>query len=362
MERKSLIGLPFAELMRYFKAYDLTAMQARQTWEWMYRHGVRYFKDMTNLSLSVRKQLEQVYSCERLPVQYNKTSTDGTQKWLFRLENTENSADDTTFEAIETVFIPEETRATICLSSQVGCALQCRFCRTGTQGYTRNLTLYEIVAQVLSVKDAIDDWPKDPLTHRLKNIVFMGMGEPLLNYEALKKVLEIFMDPHGLAFSRHRITVSTSGITPMLERLARECRVPLALSLHASSEALRSDLMPINEHYPLKDLMQAVRMYPALSGTDKVTIEYALLKGINDSPADARALLSLLRGIPAKVNLLTLNPWEGAPFTPSSPQIYATFSRILTQGGIDCFRRRSRGQDILAACGQLRANKVYSTS
>jgi 23S rRNA (adenine2503-C2)-methyltransferase len=303
-----------------------------------------------------------MYSLERLSVQQERVSNDGTRKWLFSLPNEANQCDSLASEmSIETVCIPEERRITACLSSQVGCALQCHFCRTGTMPLQQNLTTHALVAQVLHIKDVFQDWPQYRKTRRLTHIVFMGMGEPLLNYAAVREALTLLMDPHGLAFSRHRITVSTSGIVPVLASLARDCRVPLALSLHAPSDVLRSQLMPINEVYPLKDLMQAVRLYPRQSGTVRVTMEYVLLKGVNDRPAEARELRALLRGLPVKVNLLTFNPWAGAPFDPSSEEATLAFAQILAQGGIDCFRRRARGQDILAACGQLRAGTAQMT-
>jgi 23S rRNA (adenine2503-C2)-methyltransferase len=309
---------------------------------------------MTNLPLSVRHQLEERYSLARLPVLQELASRDGARKWLFSLSRL---AHDDVSPAIETVFIPDGKRATVCLSSQVGCPLQCRFCRTGTQHWERNLTPCEILAQVLSVKDSLKDWPKDGERRQLTNVVMMGMGEPLLNYEAVKEALVILTDQRGLAFSRHRITVSTSGIVPMLAPLAQDCGTLLAVSLHAPSDDLRSQLMPINNTYSLKELMEAIRAYPAMSKTRKVTIEYVLLGGVNDGPAEARALLTLLRNLPVKVNLLTFNAWQGAPFVPSSAKTRALFAQILTRGGIDCFRRRARGQDILAACGQLCARK-----
>ncbi|MDR2417017.1 MAG: 23S rRNA (adenine(2503)-C(2))-methyltransferase RlmN [Holosporales bacterium] len=354
--------MPWTKMCAQFEELGLTLLQARQTWDWVYRQGALSFEAMTNLPLAVRYRLEELYSLERLPTFQEHLSCDGTRKWVFSLPGgsdapTQLSSIPSAHTAsIETVFIPEEKRATVCLSSQVGCSLRCCFCRTGTRLFERNLTPHELVSQVLHVKDKFADWPQHSKTRYLTHIVMMGMGEPLLNYEAVKEALALLLDPHGLAFSRHRITVSTSGIVPVLASLARDCRVPLTLSLHAPSDTLRSQLMPVNDVYPLKELMRAVHAYPQMSKTKYVTIAYVLLKGVNDSQAEARALLSLLQGLPAKVNLLTFNAWKGAPFAPSSAGVCATFSRILTQGGIDCFRRRTRGRDILAACGQLRAD------
>jgi 23S rRNA (adenine2503-C2)-methyltransferase len=346
----SLVGLPWDKLRLLLAEEGLSSVQGRQVWEWIYRHGVHHFSAMTNLSLAVRQRLTARYSLARPPLQEELLSHDGTRKWLFRLSSAPQ-------ETIETVLIPEKHHITLCLSSQVGCPLQCRFCRTGTQGFRRNLTPQEIVAQVFFAKDALKDWGSDFTQRRLTHIVLMGMGEPLLNAEAVREALKIFLDPYGGNFSRHKVTVSTVGILPELAPLS-SFRVPLTLSLHAPTEALRTSLMPINAQYSLKEIRQVLQTYPVMSQTAKVTVAYILLKDANDSPKEAHALRAFLQDLSVKVNLLSFNPWEGVPFATSSERASRAFAQILRQGGIDCFRRRSRGQDILAACGQLRSEMV----
>jgi 23S rRNA (adenine2503-C2)-methyltransferase len=276
-------------------------------------------------------------------------SIDGTRKWLLRFPDGEE---------IETVHIPEEDRGTLCVSSQVGCTLTCSFCHTGTQRLVRNLAAEEIVAQVMIARDELGEWPSPKDDRQLTNIVLMGMGEPLYNYENVAAALKIVMDPEGLSISRRKITLSTSGVVPMIRRCGAELAVNLAISLHAVRDEIRDQLVPLNRKYPIAELLAACRTYPGASNARRITFEYVMLKGINDSPGDARELVRLLAGIPAKVNLIPFNPWPGAPFECSSDEAIAVFSDIVFASGYSAPVRAPRGRDILAACGQLKSASV----
>ena len=296
-----------------------------------------------------RARLATRYELRRPALSHALVSADGTRKWLLRFDDGHE---------VETVHIPEEDRGTLCVSAQVGCTLTCSFCHTGTQRLVRNLTAAEIVAQVVVARDALGEWPSPPLDRQLTNIVLMGMGEPLYNYDNVAAALQTVMDPEGLAISRRRITLSTAGVVPMLRRCGEELGVKLAVSLHAVRDDIRDVLVPLNRKYPIAELLDACRNYPGLSNARRITFEYVMLKGINDSPADARQLVRLLAGIPAKVNLIPFNPWPGAPYECSTAGAIKAFSDILFAAGYSAPVRTPRGRDILAACGQLKSDSV----
>ena len=352
--KPGLIGLDRAELEVALGSLGLPAFRARQVWHWLYHRGVTSFEAMTTLAKPVRALLAERFSIERPEVTRDQESADGTRKWLIRMPDGQE---------IETVHIPEEDRGALCVSSQVGCTLTCRFCHTGTQPLVRNLGAPEILAQILTARDALGEWPPvgtnpNEETSTLTNIVMMGMGEPLYNYENVSKALKIAMDGEGIAVSKRRITLSTSGVVPMMKHCGEELGVNLAVSLHAVTDALRDELMPINRKYPIAELMEACRTYPGASNARRITFEYVMLNGINDDLADARALVKLLRGIPAKVNLIPFNPWPGSGFECSSRSRIERFAQVLLDAGYASPIREPRGRDILAACGQLRSESL----
>jgi len=349
--RRSLIGVGRDELAAELAALGEPAFRAKQLWHWIYHRGGRDFAAMTTLAKSLREKLSERFTLARPAIARGQISTDGTRKWLLRFADGNEA---------ETVFIPEEDRGALCVSSQVGCALRCAFCHTGTQSKVRNLDAGEIVGQILLARDEIGEWPAPPGGRLLSNIVMMGMGEPLDNFDNVAKALKIVMDGEGIAISKRRITLSTAGIVPMIGRCGAELGVNLAISLHAVRDDLRDDLVPINRKYPLRDLMAACRAYPGLSNARRITFEYIMLKGVNDSPADARELLRLVRGIPTKFNLIPFNPWPGAPFECSDDETIARFSQIIFDAGYAAPVRTPRGRDILAACGQLRSDSIRS--
>jgi 23S rRNA (adenine2503-C2)-methyltransferase len=347
--RKNLVGLDRAELEAEIAGLGEPAFRARQLWHWIYHRGATDFAAMTSLAKDFRERLGARYVIARPQVTVARQSVDGTRKWLLKFEDGQE---------IETVHIPEEDRGTLCVSSQVGCTLSCKFCHTGTQKLVRNLEAAEILGQVMMARDALGEWPSPKDERLLSNIVMMGMGEPLYNYENVAKALKIVMDGEGISISKRRITLSTAGVVPMIERCGRELGVNLAISLHAVTDELRDRIVPLNKKYPIAELLEACRNYPGLSNARRITFEYVMLKGVNDSPADARALLRLLRDIPAKVNLIPFNPWPGAPFECSSQTAIETFSQILFDAGYASPVRTPRGQDIMAACGQLKSESV----
>ena len=324
-------------------------MRTRQFWNWIYVHGARDFDAMTNLAKPFRRLMADHFSLTRPEIVSEQISSDGTRKWLLR-----------TGPGIEfeTVFIPEPGRGTLCVSSQVGCTLNCRFCHTGTQKLVRNLTAGEIVGQVMIARDALGDWPSAGKNRRLTNVVMMGMGEPLYNFDNVKAALAIVADGDGLAISKRRITLSTAGVVPMIPRAGAEIGSALAISLHATRDELRDVLVPLNRKYPIAELMTAVRAYPGLSNARRVTFEYAMLKDVNDSLADARQLVRLVAGIPAKINLIPFNPWPGAPYECSSWERIEKFAEVVNRAGYASPVRTPRGRDIMAACGQLRSESV----
>ena len=344
--RKSLVGLSREALAAELVAFGLEPFRARQLWHWIYHRGATGFGQMTTLAKPVRERLAESYHLPRPEIVRDLLSSDGTRKWLARMADGQE---------IETVHIPEEDRGTLCVSSQVGCTLTCRFCHTGTQRLVRNLTAAEIVGQVLLARDALGEWPAPPDGRLISNLVLMGMGEPLFNYEAVAGAVKIIMDGDGLAISKRRITLSTSGVVPMMQRCGTELGVNLAVSLHAVTDELRDRLVPINRKYPLAQLIAACHSYPGVTNARRITFEYVMLKGVNDSPADARALVKLLRGIPAKINLIPFNPWPDAPFECSTPQAVQVFGDIVNAAGYASPVRQPRGADIMAACGQLKS-------
>ena len=347
--RKTLIGLTRDELAAEMAALGEKPFRARQLWHWIYARGATDFDAMSNLAKGFRQRLAESYTIARPQISRAQQSVDGTCKWLLRLADGQE---------IEAVHIPEADRGALCVSSQVGCTLTCRFCHTGTQRLVRNLEAAEILGQMLHARDALDEWRKPHGERLFTNVVMMGMGEPLYNYDNVARALTIAMDPDGFALSRRRITLSTSGVVPVIRQCGEELGVNLAISLHAVTDELRNELVPLNKRYPLAELLQACRDYPGSSNARRITFEYVMLKGVNDTIADAHALVRLLKGIPAKVNLIPLNPWPGAPYECSSNNAIRRFSDIVMAAGYSSPVRTPRGQDIMAACGQLKSDSV----
>jgi 23S rRNA (adenine2503-C2)-methyltransferase len=352
--KTSLIGLTLAEMRTAILALGVEPkkanMRATQVWRWIYFFGARDFDMMSDIGKDLRGLLEAAHTLDRPEVIERLVSKDGTRKWLIR------SAPGVEF---ETVFIPDVARSgALCISSQVGCTLTCTFCHTGTQKLVRNLTAAEIVAQVMIARDDLDEWPSTAEDRALTNIVFMGMGEPLYNLDEVAKAIDLISDGEGLSIGRRRITVSTSGVVPQIEELGRRTGTMLAISLHATNDALRDVLVPLNKKYPLDQLMAAIKAYPGLNNSKRVTFEYVMLKGVNDSPAEARALVKMLKGVPAKVNLIPFNPWPGTDYVCSDWKTIHAFSDIVNAAGFSAPIRTPRGRDILAACGQLRSESV----
>ena len=363
--RPSLVGLTRAELAEALAEAGVPERQRRmrvgQLWNWIYVRGVRDFDAMTSVAKDLRAALAARYTLARPEVVAEQVSSDGTRKWLLRLPS--GTAGEKPHE-VECVYIPDTVRATLCTSSQVGCTLNCSFCHTGTQRLVRNLTAGEIVGQLMVARDRLGDWPGGtrptdgviPSGDRaVTNIVMMGMGEPLYNFDAVRDALLIVQDGDGLGLSRRRITLSTSGVVPMIARAGAEIGVMLAISLHAVNDTLRNELVPINRKYPIAELLDACRNYPGASNARRITFEYVMLKGVNDSLDDARALLKLLKGIPAKINLIPFNPWPGSRYECSDWEQIEKFSEVIFNAGYASPVRTPRGRDILAACGQLKS-------
>ena len=326
-------------------------MRAGQIWQWVYNKGVRDFAIMTNLAKSYREDLARQFVIEIPEVVSRQISEDGTRKYLVRIVGGHE---------VETVYIPEENRGTLCISSQVGCTLTCSFCHTGTQKLVRNLTAGEIVGQIMLVRDDLNEWPepgKSPNneTRLLSNVVLMGMGEPLYNFDAVRDAMKIAMDPEGLSLSRRRITLSTSGVVPQIAKTADEIGCLLAVSFHATTDDVRDKLVPINKKWNIATLLEELRAYPRLSNSERITFEYVMLAGINDSDEDAHRLVRLIHGIPTKINLIPFNEWPGAPYKRSSNNRIRAFSDIIHDAGYASPVRKSRGEDIMAACGQLKS-------
>jgi 23S rRNA (adenine2503-C2)-methyltransferase len=353
MSPTHLIGLSFDELKRALAEAGVPEkalpMRARQLWNWTYVHGARDFAAMSNLAKDFRALLAERFALTRPEIVTEQISSDGTRKWLLR---------GTGGAEFETVFIPEPGRGTLCVSSQVGCTLNCRFCHTGTQRLVRNLTPHEIVGQVMVARDALIDWPSTGENRRLTNVVMMGMGEPLYNFDNVKAALAIVADGDGLALSRRRITLSTAGVVPMIKRAGEEIGSSLAISLHAARDEVRDIIVPLNKKYPITGLLQACREYPGVSNARRITFEYVMLKGVNDSLADARELVKVIKGIPAKINLIPFNPWPGAPYECSDWAQIEKFAEIVNRAGYASPVRTPRGRDIMAACGQLKSESI----
>src|SRR5947209_2308439 len=345
----NLVGMGRAELAAEMARFGAEPFRASQLWHWMCYRGATDFAAMTSLAKGFRAQLAENYELRRPQISRALASTDGTRKWLLRFDDGQEA---------ETVHIPESDRGTLCVSSQVGCTLNCTFCHTGTQLLVRNLGAAEIVGQIMVARDALGEWPSPKDDRQLTNIVLMGMGEPLYNYDAVATAMRIVMDGEGLSISKRKITLSTSGVVPAIARCGSELGVNLAISLHAVTDELRDVLVPLNKKYPIAELLDACRNYPGSSNARRITFEYVMLKGVNDSPAEARALVALLRGIPAKVNLIPFNPWPGAPYECSTREAIKQFSDIVFEAGYSSPVRTPRGQDIMAACGQLKSDSI----
>jgi 23S rRNA (adenine2503-C2)-methyltransferase len=364
--RPSLVGLTREELKQKLAAAGVAErelrMRAGQLWHWIYFRGAQSFEEMSNVGKGLRRALAEAYTLDRPQVVSEQVSKDGTRKWLLRMAPTgplDKGAE------IECVYIPEVDRGTLCVSSQVGCTLTCSFCHTGTQRLVRNLTAAEIAAQLVVARDRLGDWPERAPPEGafvpsdggrfVSNVVFMGMGEPLYNVDNVVAAVAVMSDNEGLGLSRRRITVSTSGVVPQMRRLGAEANAMLAISLHAVRDDLRDTLVPLNRKYPIRDLLDACRNYPGVSNARRITFEYVMLKGVNDADADARELVRLLKGIPAKINLIPFNPWPGTKYACSDWERIEEFSEIVFRAGYASPVRTPRGRDILAACGQLKS-------
>lgn len=350
----NLIGLSRPELQAELEKLGEKAFRTKQLWHWIYWQGKTDFSEMTSLGKPLREKLENSgYTLNRPQIVRELNASDKTRKWLFKFEDGQS---------VETVYIPEDDRGAVCLSTQVGCPNGCVFCHTGSQKMVRNLTAGEITAQFMAARDSYGEWPSPAGEPRyLSNIVVMGMGEPLLNYENVKKALQIIMDPEGIALSRRRITLSTCGIVPVIPQVARDLGVKLAVSLHAPTNEIRDKIMPINRKYPLEELMAACREFQEIGGTRQyITMEYVMLDGINDSEADARELMRLVKGLAVKFNLIPFNEWAGCPFRCSSKTKIEKFAKILESRNYAAPVRQSRGQEIMAACGQLKTAAVQN--
>ncbi len=349
--RRELVGLSREALVAALAEVGEKPFRAKQVWHWIYHQGVTDFARMSTVARPMQERLAERFVIGRPEAAVVQTSEDETRKWLFRFRDGQEA---------ETVYIPDrvQDRGAVCLSSQVGCTLSCRFCHTGTQRLTRNLGPAEIVGQFMAARDSYAEWPspKGDTPRLLSTIVLMGMGEPLYNYENVAAAMRIVMDGEGIGLSRRRITLSTSGVVPMMDRCGEELGVNLAVSLHAVTDELRDEIVPLNRKYPISELIAACRRYPAASNARRITFEYVMLRGVNDSEAEARELVRLIAGIPAKVNLIPFNPWPGSAYEPSTRAQLDRFSRIVMDAGFASPVRTPRGQDILAACGQLRTD------
>ncbi|MFO1028965.1 MAG: 23S rRNA (adenine(2503)-C(2))-methyltransferase RlmN [Acetobacteraceae bacterium] len=347
--RRDLVGLSRDELAAEIAAIGEASFRVKQIWHWIYHQGATDFSRMSSIAKPLQQKLAERFVIGRPAVATEQTSVDDTRKWLFRFRDGQEA---------ETVYIPdpEEDRGAVCISSQVGCTLSCRFCHTGTQTLVRNLGAPEIVGQFMAARDSYGEWPspKGETPRLLSTIVLMGMGEPLYNYANVAKAMRIVMDNEGIGLSRRRITLSTSGVVPMMDRCGAELGVNLAVSLHAVTDDLRDELVPLNRKHPIAEVLAACRRYPSASNARRITFEYIMLKGVNDSEAEARELVRLIAGLPAKVNLIPFNPWPGSKYEPSTKAALDMFARIVNEAGFASPVRTPRGRDILAACGQLR--------
>ena len=350
--KPSLVGASMAELTDLVSTMGIEKFRAKQLWQWIYNKGVTDFSAMHTINKQTQALLDTHVSIKRAAVSKNAVSYDATQKWLVKFADGRE---------VETVYIPDHPRGTLCISSQVGCTLACTFCHTGTQALVRNLTAAEIVTQMLIARDTLSDWNSGSKTdsnkdaRKITNVVFMGMGEPLFNFDHVVKACNILTDPDGIGLSKRKVTVSTSGVVPKIRELGEKTGVNLAVSLHAVRDDLRDEIVPINRKYKIAELMEACRDYVKIVPSRRIMFEYVMLKGVNDSDDDARALVKLLKGIPSKVNLIPFNPWPGSPYECSSNNRIHAFGRILMEAGIASPIRKTRGDDIMAACGQLKS-------
>jgi 23S rRNA (adenine2503-C2)-methyltransferase len=365
--RPSLVGMPRPVLAEFLRTIGVPEKEIRmrvsQLWQWIYTRGAQDFSEMTNVARAMHATLEQHASLARPEMVREQVSSDGTRKWVLRMPS--KGPHDRGAE-VECVYIPERDRGTLCVSSQVGCTLNCSFCHTGTQKLVRNLEAWEIVAQVVFARDRLGDYhgklpPEGAFVPNdggrfVSNLVFMGMGEPLYAYDEVRAAIGVLTDPDGMQFSKRKVTVSTSGVVPEIYRLGEETGVALAISLHATNDALRDVLVPINKKYPIKDLMKACAEYPGASNARRITFEYVMLKGVNDSLAEARALTRLFKGVHAKINLIPFNPWPGTIYECSDWEQIERFSDVIFEAGYASPIRTPRGRDILAACGQLKSD------
>jgi len=345
----SLVGLTKKEIKDSLRKLDIPDqqlnMRVNQIWGWVYNKGINSIDEMTTLSLDLREELKKYHNLERPQISDEQISKDGTKKWLLKFNDGSE---------VETVFIPDDERGTLCVSSQVGCTLNCTFCHTGTQRLVRNLTSQEIVSQIIIAKDSLSEWGQEP--RQITNIVMMGMGEPLYNFESVRDGILTMSDDAGLSISKRKITLSTSGIVPKIKMAGDEIGSMLAISLHATNNDLRNEIVPINKKYPIEELLEACRNYPGLSNSKRITFEYVMLKGVNDSEAEARDLVKLISGIPAKINLIPFNSWPGSSYECSDWEQIEKFGDIINRGGYASPIRTPRGEDISAACGQLKSD------
>ncbi len=349
--KPNLVGMSRGEILETLRGFGIPEkqlrMRARQIFHWIYNYGVTDFAEMSNIAKGLRSELADAFTLKRPEIVERQVSVDGTRKYLIRMAPGIE---------VESVFIPSVSKTgALCISSQVGCTLNCTFCHTGSQPLVRNLSAAEIVLQLMVARDDLDEWPSSDGDRKLTNIVFMGMGEPLYNTENVAQALDIICDDAGLSVGRRRITVSTSGVVPEIVQMGERTKAMLAISLHAANDDLRTQIMPINKKYPLADLMAACRAYPGLSNSKRITFEYVMLKGINDTPKHAKELINLLRGIPAKVNLIPFNPWPGSEYECSDWETIEKFADRINAAGYASPIRTPRGRDILAACGQLKS-------
>ncbi|MES2961846.1 MAG: 23S rRNA (adenine(2503)-C(2))-methyltransferase RlmN [Pseudomonadota bacterium] len=345
--KKNLTHLNKKDLEAAVVALGEKSFRAKQIWNWIYARGVKSFDEMTNISKEIREALDKNFSLNRPEISKDILSSDGTRKWLVKFSDCKE---------VEVVYIPEETRGTLCISSQVGCTLACKFCHTGTQTWVRNLEFHEIVAQVLIAKDLIGDWDKN--NRKLTNIVYMGMGEPFFNYENVAQSVKVLNDLDGLDMSARKITISTSGLVPEILRCAEELKTNLAISLHATNDKLRTEIMAINKKYPLKELLAACKTYNTKNPNQKITFEYVMLKGVNDQDLHARELINLINraNVNVKINLIPFNPWDGCEYGRTDIEQILKFQQILKNSGLIAPIRKTRGDDVLAACGQLKSD------
>ena len=361
--KRNIVGMSRSELSEALLSIGTETknikMRQNQIWSWVYQKGIKDFNLMSNISKEYRGVLNKSLTITRPTVTKQLISKDGTRKYLLRLQDGNE---------IEAVYIPEKNRGTLCISSQVGCTLNCSFCYTGTQKLVRNLTSADIIGQILVVRDDLNEWPYNSMPkdkkRQISNVVMMGMGEPLYNYNSVKEALKIIMDNEGIALSKRRITLSTSGVVPEITKAGNEIGCLLAISFHATTDSVRDKLVPINKKWNIKKLLAALREYPTLSNSQRITFEYVMLKGVNDSDADAKRLVKLIAGIPAKINLIPFNPWPGSPYERSTKQRINSFADIVNKAGYASPVRSPRGEDIMAACGQLKSEstKIKKTS